>query len=510
MFKTILMFVLCSLIFSQGMSEIGIREKHIERAYYTNATVYVTSTKLIKNATIHVNKGYIVSIIPNGKVDKAFPVINLSGKMVYPGFIDVFTQFGLKHYKDDPKKLRKSLNAWNPAIHSEKSWFRHFKRNKKEVSSFLKNGFTVVQSARQNGIFRGKSFVSLVADDLENNIVLKEELSHFLSFNKGTAQGYPWSLMGTIALLRQTLNDADWYQKAERAYSLNPGKAFAEKNASLAALKDIKSNTLFFEAGNLRSVFRANRLLNEYKLPAAILATGKEYSIISELKKIRKTFVVPLVLTEKPDIKTVADEINVELEDLRDWERSATNLMALEKAKISFAISSVKLKKPSDFLKNLKKYIDAGLSKKAAIKALTETPARLLKLNNMIGSLENGRLANFIISDGDLFEGNHKILATVVRGTINEFQDIEAIDMRANYNFAINGMNLSLKMSGNIGKEKISVQINDKKLKAKKVKLNENEITFSFKADTASLKGSYKFSGRYDEKGKFFSGYISR
>jgi hypothetical protein len=73
-----------------------------------------------------------------------------------------------------------------------------------------------------DGIFRGKSFVSLVGSDLENNLVLKEESAHFLSFNRGSTRDYPSSLMGAVALIRQTLNDADWYSKSVQAYQLDP------------------------------------------------------------------------------------------------------------------------------------------------------------------------------------------------------------------------------------------------------------------------------------------------
>jgi imidazolonepropionase-like amidohydrolase len=249
-------------------------------------------------------------------------------------------------------------------------------------------------------------------------------------------------------------------------------------------------------------------LLNEYQLPAALLGTGEEYTRIADLKALKKTLILPVELPEKPDISTVADEINIELSDLRHWERAATNLKALEDARIEFALSSAKLEKSDDFLKNLKVYIAAGLSKETAIKALTETPARLLKMNNILGSLENGKLANFVISNGDLFEGDHSVLATVVRGKINEFQDLDDLDLRANYTFSLNGVDLSLAISGTADKETIELELFGKKLKSKIINQSANELSFSFSADTANFTGDYKFSGRYIEENKLFKGYL--
>ena len=105
-------------------------------------------------------------------------------KTIYPGFIDLYAQYGVPQAKNStydfnnngPKYYndRSGANSWNAAVHSEENWFRSFSPNKDEANSFIQNGFTVVQSAQMNGIFRGKSFVTSLGLRLANDEILKQ------------------------------------------------------------------------------------------------------------------------------------------------------------------------------------------------------------------------------------------------------------------------------------------------------------------------------------------------
>lgn len=74
----------------------------------------------------------------------------------------------------------------------------------------MKDGITVVHSIHRDGIFRGRSCVALLGDGLPNDLLIEPMGLPCLSFDKGSSkQSYPSSVMGSIALIRQTLLDAD-------------------------------------------------------------------------------------------------------------------------------------------------------------------------------------------------------------------------------------------------------------------------------------------------------------
>src|SRR5690606_22283793 len=137
---------------------------------------------------------------------------------------------------------------------------------------------------------------------------------------------------------------------------------------------------------------------------------GKEYQRIPEMKATGGSFIIPLSFPKAVDVEDPADARMVSFAQLKDWEMSPGNPAALEKAGIRFAISAFGLESsPRDFWTNLRKALDYGLSEKQALRALTETPASLLGVENQVGTLATGKLANFLITSDSLFKKDNII-----------------------------------------------------------------------------------------------------
>jgi hypothetical protein len=268
-------------------------------------------------------------------------------------------------------------------------------------------GFGVVVTHQHDGIARGNSALVTLADERENNVVIRDRVSAHYSFSKGTStQTYPNSPMGAVALLRQTYYDADWYKKA--------GKT-GESNLSLEAFNQLQTIPSVFEAPDKLGVLRADKIGEEFGIQYIIKGAGDEYQRLDEVKATGASLIVPLNYPQAYDVEDAWDADNVTLAELKHWEMAPANPAMLAKAGVPFALTTANLRNKADFWANLRKAIESGLSEEQALTALTTTPAQLLKIDNEVGSLKPGLLANFIITSDNLFNADNVILENWIR-----------------------------------------------------------------------------------------------
>lgn len=394
----------------------GSFDKRPQQFALTNATIVVNSEKRIENATLLIKGQHIEAVGKNVTVPKGYAIIDLQGKHVYPSFIDAFNTYGLPEIKPVERSGGRSTpvmqsskpgaTGWNEAIAPETKAVNLFSINREKAAELKKLGFGVVQSVNRNGIARGSAVLTSLATLSENEVVLRPEVAAHYSFSKGTAStDYPSSLMGSIALLRQTYYDADWYGRQTREY-----------NVSLQEFNRLQSLPQVFEASDALDVLRANQVAREFGKSYIMKTGGNEYQRIEEIKATGAALIVPLNYPKAYDVEDPLSAARVSLSQLKHWELAPANAAALERAGIVFAITLDGLEKTSDFWPNIRKAIEHGLSEKQALKSLTEVPASLLQVSDLMGTIEKGKLANLIISSGNLFEEDNTIYETWVQG----------------------------------------------------------------------------------------------
>ena len=196
-------------------------EKHIYYAF-TNAKIYTDYKSSVDSATLVIRDGIIEGIGKNISVPKEAVVYDLKGKYIYPSFIDMYSDYGMPEVKraqpnpdGSPQFLSNFKGAynWNQAIKPEVNSVSLFFNDEKKADEMRKLGFGSVLTHQKDGIVRGTGVFVLLSDEKENKSVLKDRASAHYSFEKGSSsQDYPSSLMGAIALLRQTYYDAQWYK----------------------------------------------------------------------------------------------------------------------------------------------------------------------------------------------------------------------------------------------------------------------------------------------------------
>jgi imidazolonepropionase-like amidohydrolase len=514
--------MLCALLPAASADQTtpvqGIRDKSPQLYALTNATVITEPGKRLDNATVLISNGKISKIQNKTDVPAGYQTIDASGYFIYPGFIDLYSQYGLPKAEKDAKagfgrkpnysNDRKGGNASNAAIHARQQWVNEFKPDAEQAKSYQQQGFTTVQSARFDGIFRGQAFVASLLPGLPNEAVMRAQANQFMAFSKGTSvQSYPSSLMGSIALIRQTLADANWYAQAYGKGNWRFYNQAIEFNADLAALSQLKTQGVVFEATDDQALLRADSLLKEFGLDkATLVASGYEYSRIDQVKATGRPLILPLAFPAAPAVQQLNDQLDVELAQLRHWERAPSNAAVLEQAKVPFALTMHKLEKPEQFWPNLRKAVSYGLSQQKALAALTTEPAKWLGMDSQIGKIAVGYQADLVVSKGDLF-ADGEIVATWVRGQQQQFKAMDLPVFAGTYQLAVNGSSLPLELTDKKGTVEGSVKLGDKTSKLKHVAVQKNQLQFTLDLQALGQgSGVAQFSGEL--KGKTLQGKL--
>jgi hypothetical protein len=187
-------------------------------------------------------------------------------------------------------------------------------------------------------------------------------------------------------------------------------------NLTLSAWNNSQNLPQIFEANDKWNALRADRIGDEFGVQYVIKTNGNEYQRIQEIAATKATLIVPVNYPMAMDVEDPNDARFVSLTDMKHWELAPTNAGSLEKAGINFCLTTADLRSAATFMSNLRKAIENGLSETKALEALTTAPAKTLGVSEMIGSLEIGKLANFIITTGNVFNEKTAILENWIQG----------------------------------------------------------------------------------------------
>lgn len=462
----------------------GVKDHRIQRYAFTNANIFVDYQTQLQNATLLIEEGKVVAVGRNVQIPAGTIEEDMSGMWIYPAFIDPYTNYGLpetakesRHRYDPPQMTSETAGAfgWNEAIKSEYNAADEFSMKNEAGKPWREQGFGAVLTHRKDGIARGTGvLVSLIEDEDQRVVLMPRAAAHF-SFDKGTSnQDYPSSLMGAIALLRQTYLDSRWYT------SQSP-RPFADQ--SLEAFHAQRELPQIFEAKDMLSALRADKVGDEFGIQYIIRGSGDEYQRLAEISQTGATFILPLNFPDAYDVEDPIDEMNVSLQEMKHWEMAPFNPSMLAARGIEFAFTADGLEDKSKFLANVRKAVKHGLDKQRALKALTHTPARMLRAENMLGSLQEGRRANFIISSGDLFDDDTRILQNWIQGKVYRINEMALADARGEYRLELNGESYMVKVSGKKEKPAFKLIHQDTVEMNMKASMSENLITLTYNPD---------------------------
>jgi len=403
LFLSALVIIINTSIAQETFPVNGTSNKNHNYYAFTNAKIFIDHEAVINKGILLIKDGVIVGVGEKLNIPKGTVVYDLKGKSIYPGLIDAYTTYGMPEPKPSSRNRGnpqmesniKGAYGWNQAIKADVEANKMFSDDSNAAEELRKLGFGAALTFHKDGIVRGSATVVALGDGRENELIIQDKAAAMYSFDKGSStQDYPSSLMGAIALLRQTYLDADWYKK---------DKTKKEYNISLESFNNLQTLPQIVETTDKLSALRADKIGDEFKINYIIKGCGNEYQRMDDLKASNCKFILPLNFPVAYDVEDAYDANNISFADLKHWEMAPANPFAFQQYLIPFAITTADLKDKKDFWKNLRKAIAYGLTEKQALKSMTTTPAELLNLSDKLGKLKAGMIANFIITSGNFF-----------------------------------------------------------------------------------------------------------
>lgn len=444
-------------------------------------------------------------LIDNGRIEQTGQLatqikdavnIDLKGMYVYPSFIELYSQYGLPEpVKKSPppgpqyESSKKGAYHWNEAFRPETEAYLLFERNTEQAKPLLGNGFGTVLTHYMDGIARGSGALVLLGDDNSHRQVLMPRASQHISFRKGTStQSAPTSLMGTIALLRQAYLDQQWLKTRPEEL---------KKDISMTYWNDA-SLPQIFEVDDWQSILRADKIGDEFGIRYIVRSAGDEYKRVDAVKNANVPLIVPVRFPKALDVEDPYDAQVASFEEMTHWEWAPFNLRVLQEAGVEFAITSSGSDK--DFLKNLRAAIAHGLDPSAALKALTYTPARLMGVQDRVGALKPGMLANFIVMSKPFWQPGATLHQNWVHGKPFELAALPNKVVHGKYQLAIEADSLWVTLGKKGEKDQLTLTWNDTTTIAGDWRIKDDLLSFSFRwPDTLAHKGLVRFSGWKDE-----------
>lgn len=479
----------------------GVKSVNKNFTAFINANIQQSPSNFIECATLLIQDGKIVAVGKDISIPPNTVTIDVKGNYIYPSFIDVFTSFGVEKPADKTTPGRSSQYKpsregyyWNDHIMPENNAIDHFDYDEKTASKLQKIGFGVVNTHIPDGIIRGTGLLVALNSKADDNMrILNQKSAQYLSFEKSvtSSQSYPTSLMGAMALLRQLYHDAKWYAAGNAT----------EKDMSIEALLKNSSLPQIFDAGDKYNGLRAAKIGQEFKIPYIIKGHGNEYERLAQIKNTNATYIIPLNFPAPYDVTNAFDASKVDLSSMRYWNQAPFNPVRLAEGNVPFALSTTDLKKPDDFLDNLRKSVSYGLTKQKALEALTVLPAKLLNQESNLGILQKGFIANFLITSGDIFDKETIIYENWVQGNKHVVTDKSYANVTGDYELSLENKVYNLTISGKPDKLKSQLKLDSVKLTSK-IAFEDGWFTLFFAPDKTNKKQFARLSALMRNDGK--------
>jgi imidazolonepropionase-like amidohydrolase len=394
------------------------------------AKVVPVSGPPLENATVVISHGVILEIGKEPKIPEEALVIEGKGLTIYPGLFDALTDVGIpaapapeggssggrRGYSETASKGPEDRPASTPW----RSAADEVSLADKRIESWRNAGFTTVVSSPKGGIFPGQAAVLDLAGERPGDLVVKSPVAIPINLQtaSGFGGGFPDSLMGVLSYVRQVWLDTDWSIKAQAAYEKKPlGVQRPRYDRTEAALADAMEDhaVVLIPANSAVQIRRAlEQLVDRWQVSGVLYGVQMAYAVAPEIAAKK----IPVLVNLKwPEGEKDADpDDKPSLETLRFRDRAPSSPAALAKANVKFAFYSGGIALPKDILAAAKKSVDAGLAPEAALRALTLSPAEIFGVADRLGSIEKGKIANLVVTDGDLFAEKTKIKIVFVDG----------------------------------------------------------------------------------------------
>jgi len=450
-----------ALLFFAGLSLRSEQDLHRVWAV-KDARIVTLSGPPIEKGNLIIRDGLIEAVGANIPIPKDAEVIDGAKLTAYPGLMDALGQSLLKFPEEklDLARIRAGdFTDKDRGITPGLAALDYVSLGKAVFEKYHKLGFVAGHVMPDRGVFTGRSAVFLFSDPDKNKALVLKDICLGIGFSPSSFLVYPNSLMGVHAYLKQALSDAIFFDQARSRWLKEPrGQARPDFNPNLEVLADFATarKPVIFLCRNQNDIRRSLGLTAEYKLNYYIADLGGEaFEVIPELKKAGAR-VLATVAFKAPGSSLYAQRGRAEREKA-EKEVYPKNPARLAEAGIPFALSSLGSDDPKAFVEGIQKAIEAGLAREKAVEVLAKTPAAFFGLERALGTIEPGKIANVVLSEGDLLAKEAKVRFTFVDGRRFELKEAKpgegekpTVNVSGKWEMAVEGqmaMNLTIELS---------------------------------------------------------------
>ena len=348
---------------------------------------------------------------------------------VYPGLIEPYSVRSWPEPKEKDKGPQAPQGGHANALVRPERDMALYAADESAAKKLREAGYTTAAVAPKEGLLRGRSAVLNLGDGSVQKNLLRADWAQNVTLKPMPGGGddgaqYPGSLMGAVALFRQTLLDTRWYERSQAAYRRRPAQARPEFSSALAALGPVVAGKqpVVIETENVLDTLRASALVRELGLTALLVGNGEEYKRLAEVRSTGLPHLLPLAFPKAPKA-AATDDLTVDLDALRDWDLAPGNPKQLIATGLPVAFTSHRLEDPKKLYESLHRAMERGLTAEEALAAMTTVPARLLGLLDRAGTIAPGKLANLVVVEGDLFVEKPKIREVWIDGERYEVKE---------------------------------------------------------------------------------------
>lgn len=400
----------------------------------TGARIIDAPGHVIEHGTVILRDGRIEAVGSDIEVPADARVWDLTGKTIYAGFLDPFTSVGLEEPEADEEQSPRRGSGRDsekepprgaahdlPLVHAETRAADGVQVDDKTLESWRSAGFTAVVTAPPTGIFRGSAALLSLGDGGPRANLARQQVAQTLGFDHSGRRSnqYPASAMGAVATMRQTLLDAQHYRLAWSAYRSSPEqRRRPEVNRSLAALGHVVGHRqlTLMDSDDLLGLVRAKSVVEEFDLNAVLIGSGQEHRHVDWVRDTGLPLILPLDFPAPPEVGDEGPALDVTTSRLKDWYHAPETPHLLHQAGVPFAFTAHKLERPGEIHDKIREALKRGLDPDVALEALTRTPARLMGVDDLLGTIAAGKLAHLTITDGDLFAEKTRVVEVWIDG----------------------------------------------------------------------------------------------
>ena len=411
------------------------------------ARIVTAAGATIDSGTIVIRRGLTDAVGAAVTPPPDAEVIDGRGATVYPGLIDLGnTRAADQPVPQPPQNARTmaEIERWKRAqiLKPQARASDAVKVDDVELTRLASAGITSVLAMPSGDVISGQSSlinvvappddpqIGNLADARRAPIVVKTPVALHVSFpNRPRAGGnvYPESLMGVIAFVRQAFLDAQHYaaEKQDGARRLQAsvarpaqglGRQLPAEDPALEAMQPAieRRMPVAFEANEPREILRVLEMARELKLDPIVTGARNAEAVAADLNAQHVRVIFSLNFPQRS--RTLAPDADEPVRALRARADAPKVPAALAGSGVAFGFSSAGLTDPKDFVRNAAKAVKAGLAPDAAIRALTIAAATIAGVGDRLGTIEKGKIANLVVTDGDLFDDKTKVTRVFIDG----------------------------------------------------------------------------------------------